>query len=163
MPDSAACAGDHPGTRLYAVAFRSLAGTGYPGFPGIGRKLIDSLRYPTVVGDRSALIFEVSPGGIREAIARALLNEDSALAETRWSDAFSSGGRLASWGGVRFGSRLVESHVARVRIRSIPGVRTDSAHRRTLRLVLRRLVVADQRASGFAGRRRRTAARASRS
>jgi uncharacterized protein YbjT (DUF2867 family) len=86
-----------------------------PVYTHIGRKLIESLRYPTVVRDRSALqVFGVRPRGIREAIARALLNEDRAFAETRWSDAFSSGGRPASWGGVRFGSRLVESHVARV-------------------------------------------------
>jgi uncharacterized protein YbjT (DUF2867 family) len=87
-----------------------------PIYTRIGRKLIESLRYPTVVRDRSALqVFGVRPRGIREAIARALLNEDRAFAETRWSDAFSSGGRPASWGGVRFGSRLVESHVAQVR------------------------------------------------
>jgi hypothetical protein len=88
-----------------------------PVYARIGRMLIESLRYPTVVRDRSALqVFSVRPRGIREAIARALLNEDRAFAETRWSDALSSGGWLASWGGVRFGSRLVESQVARVRI-----------------------------------------------
>jgi|RhiMethySRZTD1v2_1073278.scaffolds.fasta_scaffold23195_3 uncharacterized protein YbjT (DUF2867 family) len=87
-----------------------------PVYARIGRKLVESLRYPTVVRDRSALqVFSVRPRGIREAIARALLNEDRAFAETRWSDALSSGGRLASWGGVRLGSRLVESHVAQVR------------------------------------------------
>jgi uncharacterized protein YbjT (DUF2867 family) len=87
-----------------------------PVYARIGRKLIESLRHPTVVRDRSALqVFGVRPRGIREAIARALVNEDRAFAETRWSDAFSSGGRLASWGGVRFGSRLVDSRAARVR------------------------------------------------
>jgi hypothetical protein len=87
-----------------------------PVYARIGRKLIESLRHPTVVRDRSALqVFDVRPRGIREAIARALLNEDRAFAETRWSDAFSSGGRPASWGGVRFGSRLVDSRAARVR------------------------------------------------
>jgi hypothetical protein len=87
-----------------------------PVYARIGRKLIESLRHPTVVRDRSALqVFDVRPRGIREAIARALLNEDRAFAETRWSDAFSSGGRPAGWGGVRFGSRLVDSRAARVR------------------------------------------------
>jgi uncharacterized protein YbjT (DUF2867 family) len=87
-----------------------------PVYARIGRKLVESLRYPTVVRDRSALeVFAVRPRGIREAIARALLNEDRAFAETRWSDAFSSNGWPAAWGGVRFGSRLVDSRVARVR------------------------------------------------
>ena len=70
-----------------------------PVYARIGRKLIESLRHPTVVRDRSALqVFGVRPRGIREAIARALLNEDRAFAETRWSDAFSSGGRLGELG-----------------------------------------------------------------
>jgi uncharacterized protein YbjT (DUF2867 family) len=87
-----------------------------PVYARIGRKLIESLRHPTVVRDRSALeVFSVRPRGIREAIARALGNEDREYAETRWSDALSSGSRPASWGGVRFGSRLVDSRVARVR------------------------------------------------
>jgi uncharacterized protein YbjT (DUF2867 family) len=87
-----------------------------PVYARIGRKLIESLRYPTVVGDQSARrVFGVRPRGIREAIARALLNEDRTFAETRWSDAFSAGGQPASWGGVRFGSRLVDSRVVRVR------------------------------------------------
>lgn len=86
-----------------------------PVYARIGRKLVESLRYPTVVRDRSALqVFSVRPRGIREAIARALLNEDRAFAETRWSDAFSSSGQPASWGGVRFGLRLVDSRAARV-------------------------------------------------
>jgi hypothetical protein len=87
-----------------------------PVYARIGRKLIESLRHPTVVRDQSALqVFSVRPRGIREAIARALLNEDREYAETRWSDALSSGSRPASWGGVRFGSRLVDSRIARVK------------------------------------------------
>jgi uncharacterized protein YbjT (DUF2867 family) len=86
-----------------------------PIYARIGRKLIESLRHPTVVKDLSALeVFSVRPRGIREAIARALLNEDREYAETRWSDALSSGSRPASWGGVRFGSRLVDSRIAQV-------------------------------------------------
>ena len=34
--------------------------------------------------------FPIRPLGVREAIARALANEDQALAETRWSDALSA-------------------------------------------------------------------------
>ncbi|MFN0084440.1 MAG: SDR family oxidoreductase [Blastocatellia bacterium] len=87
-----------------------------PIYARIGRKLIESLRHPTVVRDQSALeVFGVRPRGIQEAIARALRNEDREYAETRWSDALSSGSRPASWGGVRFGSRLVDSRIARVK------------------------------------------------
>jgi Protein of unknown function (DUF2867) len=81
-----------------------------PIYARIGRKLIDSLRNPTVVRNPSALkVFEIKPKALREAIERALHNEDREFAETRWSDALSSGGETQSWGGVRFGTRLVDS------------------------------------------------------
>ena len=51
-----------------------------PIFARVGRKLIDSLLHETVVED-----------------------------DTRWSDALSSVGPAKSWGGTRFGSRLVDS------------------------------------------------------
>jgi hypothetical protein len=81
-----------------------------PIYARIGRKLIDSLRNPTLVRNPSALkVFAVRPKGLREAIARALHNEDQEFADTRWSDAMSSGRETRSWGGVRFGTRLVDS------------------------------------------------------
>ena len=81
-----------------------------PVYARIGRKLIEGLRNPTVVEDRSALeAFLVRPRGLREALARALSNEDRDFAETRWSDALSSSGLKPRWGGVRFGSRIVDS------------------------------------------------------
>jgi uncharacterized protein YbjT (DUF2867 family) len=86
-----------------------------PLYARVGRKLIDSLRHTTIVTDDAARrTFAVEPRGFREAIARALANEDRELAETRWSDALSSGGAPRSWAGVRFGSRLVDSRTARV-------------------------------------------------
>ena len=52
-------------------------------------------------------MFAVRPRGVRDAIARALAFEDQAIAETRWSDeAFA---KQAAYGGVRRGSRLVDS------------------------------------------------------
>jgi uncharacterized protein YbjT (DUF2867 family) len=43
----------------------------------VGRKLIEGLRNPTVVEDRSASeVFSIRPRGLREALARALSNED---------------------------------------------------------------------------------------
>lgn len=81
-----------------------------PVYARVGRQLVDSLRNPTAVLDPSALeAFPIRPRGVTEAIARALRNEDRAIAETRWSDALSSGGSAPQWGGVRFGSRIVDS------------------------------------------------------
>jgi uncharacterized protein YbjT (DUF2867 family) len=79
-----------------------------PVYAGVGRKLVDSLRNETVVEDARALtVFRVRPRGVRDAIARALAFEDSAFAETRWSDeAFAE---RTPYGGVRQGSRLVDS------------------------------------------------------
>lgn len=86
-----------------------------PIYARIGRKLIDSLRNPTLVKNPSALArFDIRPKGLRESIARALHNEDREFAETCWSDALSSAGQTASWGGVLFGTRLVDSRVLQV-------------------------------------------------
>jgi uncharacterized protein YbjT (DUF2867 family)/tryptophan-rich sensory protein len=84
-----------------------------PLYARIGRKLIDSIRHPTLVRDASALAdFDIRPVGYREAIAAALRNEDREFAETRWSDALSSSGASRSWAGVRFGNRLIDSLAA---------------------------------------------------
>lgn len=81
-----------------------------PVYARVGRKLIDSLRHSTVVRDDTALrLFDVRPAGVREAIASALRNEDAEFARTHWSDALSSSGGHAHWGGLRVGSRLVDS------------------------------------------------------
>lgn len=86
-----------------------------PLYTRIGRKLINSVRNPTLVRDESALsVFAIRPMGLREAVERALRNEDHEFAETRWSDALSSGVGLRTWGGVRFGTRLVDSRIAEV-------------------------------------------------
>ena len=62
-----------------------------PVYARIGRKLVDSLRNPTIIKDQTALDeFPVKPRGFSEAIQRALINEDHELTETRWSDALSS-------------------------------------------------------------------------
>lgn len=86
-----------------------------PLFARVGRKLIDSIRYPTVVRDDAAKrTFPIRPIPTREAIARALRNEDTQFAQTRWSDALSSASLPRPWGGVRFGNRLVDSRSVRV-------------------------------------------------
>lgn len=86
-----------------------------PLYARVGRKLIDSVRHDTVVtNDLARRVFDLQPRGIREAIARALNNEDREFAVTRWSDARSSPGSLPSWGGVKFGTRLVDSRSVRI-------------------------------------------------
>jgi hypothetical protein len=47
-------------------------------------------------------------------VRRALDEDERHLAATRWSDALSSAGALPSWGGVQFGSRLVDSRTVTV-------------------------------------------------
>ena len=82
-----------------------------PVYASIGRELIESLRNDTLVGDGSAReLFSIRPRGFREAIERALANEDREFAETRWSDALSAY-RGRNWGGVTLGQRW--SHRAR--------------------------------------------------
>jgi len=81
-----------------------------PLYARVGRKLIDSMTVPTVVGDTSALqAFPIRPCRVDEALAQAIANEDQEYAATHWSDAVSSSGETRDWGGVRFGARLVDS------------------------------------------------------
>ncbi|MBS0205851.1 MAG: SDR family oxidoreductase [Planctomycetes bacterium] len=88
-----------------------------PLYARVGRKLVESLRNPTLISNNLAeSVFSVRPRSIRDAIARALVNEDREFAETRWSDALSSGGKPQNWGGNRFGSRLVDSRTITVSV-----------------------------------------------
>lgn len=81
-----------------------------PVYARIGRKLIESIEHPTVVTNDDALeAFPVRPMGLAEAIVRAMRFEEREFAATRWSDAVSSAGAERSWGGVQFGSRLVDT------------------------------------------------------
>lgn len=85
-----------------------------PLYARIGRQLVEGVRNETVVrDDRARRAFPaVRPRGIRDAIERALVNEDREFAATRWSDALSSLPREAAGG--RSGSRLVDSRSLRV-------------------------------------------------
>jgi len=86
-----------------------------PIYARVGRKLVESMRNPTLVRDPSALtVFGIKPKGMSEAIKRALQHEDQEFDLTRWSDALSSSGKPASWGGMRFGTRLVDSRTVQV-------------------------------------------------
>jgi uncharacterized protein YbjT (DUF2867 family) len=80
-----------------------------PLYARVGRKLIESVKHDTVVKDDRALRdFAVRPRGLRQAIARALAHEDQEYAQTRWSDALSVAGAPRTWGGERFGRRLID-------------------------------------------------------
>jgi uncharacterized protein YbjT (DUF2867 family) len=84
-----------------------------PVYARVGRELIEGLRNPTIVRDDRALRdFPIRPRGVREAIGRAIVNEDREFAATRWSDALSS--TRPAWGGEQFGSRLVDSRAVTV-------------------------------------------------
>jgi uncharacterized protein YbjT (DUF2867 family) len=86
-----------------------------PVYARVGRALIEGLRNPTTVRDPAALRdFAVRPRGVREAVARALANEDREFAATRWSDALSSS--RPPWGGEPVGSRLVDSRSVTVAV-----------------------------------------------
>ena len=88
-----------------------------PLYARVGKKLIDSLRNETVVRDDGARErFPVRPLNVRQAMARALEEEDREMAQTRWSDAVSSSGEEPLWGGRRFGSRLVDRQQAFVNV-----------------------------------------------
>jgi hypothetical protein len=89
-----------------------------PLFARVGRTLIESICHETVVRDARALRdFPIAPVGARQAIERALANEDRELAQTRWSDALCSAGRESLGDGIhplRLGRRLVDSRQCRV-------------------------------------------------
>ncbi|HRY46719.1 MAG TPA: SDR family oxidoreductase [Candidatus Paceibacterota bacterium] len=86
-----------------------------PLYARVGRKLIDSIRHPTVVRDDAALRhFSIKPMGVQNAMRRALRNEDASFAKTRWSDACSAAGEVRPWGGTRFGNRLLDSRAIHV-------------------------------------------------
>ncbi|WP_442482990.1 SDR family oxidoreductase [Aeoliella sp. SH292] len=88
-----------------------------PIYARIGRKLVASMRNPTVVNDTSASqSFSVRPRGLRDAIARALANEDQEYAQTRWSDALSSSGPIRDLDGMNCGSRIVDSRTLQVAV-----------------------------------------------
>jgi uncharacterized protein YbjT (DUF2867 family) len=86
-----------------------------PVYARVGRKLVESLRHDTVVqSPRAAELFSFEPMGYREALARALANEDRELARTRWSDALSAGENRRPAEDVPSHARVVDSRVVEV-------------------------------------------------
>ncbi len=97
-----------------------------PLYARIGRKLIESIKHPTVVRDPSALeVFPIRPLGMRDAIAAAMASEKGAAVESRWYDAVSSGSESREMGGAGEGAegsgagdrrRLVDSRTRTVEV-----------------------------------------------
>ncbi|MDB4766861.1 NAD(P)H-binding protein, partial [bacterium] len=64
-----------------------------PLYARVGRKLVESLRNPTLVSNNiTDKYFTVRPRSTEMAIVRALVNEDEQFAATRWSDSVSAAG-----------------------------------------------------------------------
>lgn len=88
-----------------------------PVYATIGRKLVESLKNPTVVHDNSALeAFPLRPMSLAAAIGRALSKEDQEFASTRWQDAVSSSQAPRRFGGEQFGNRLVDCRTTTVNL-----------------------------------------------
>ena len=80
----------------------------------IGRWLIEGVKNETIVHDARALtVFNIRPRGVREAIQRALANEDQEFAATRWTDAAPAYLKTGRGGG-RVGNRFVYSREIQV-------------------------------------------------
>jgi uncharacterized protein YbjT (DUF2867 family) len=80
----------------------------------IAAEMVESLRNETVVNRPDALqAFAVTPRGLSDAIAHALVHEDREFAEIRWSDALAQSRSLRR-DGLPHGRRLVASRAAQV-------------------------------------------------
>lgn len=94
---------------LSPTASRFFLGLLTPVYGRVAAAMVESLRNETVVTSGDALeTFAVTPRGLSDAIARALINEDHEFAETRWSDALEPRQPLR-WSGLTVGRRLVSS------------------------------------------------------
>src|SRR5579884_1345339 len=88
-----------------------------PVYGRVAGAMVESLRNETVVHTVAALdAFPVRPRGLREAIGRALVNEDREFAETRWSDALPTA-KPPRWSGEAFGRRRVSSRSIEIECR----------------------------------------------
>ena len=81
-----------------------------PVYARVGRELVDGLRIATVASDDAARnTFPIRPLGLRQAMERAVEEEDAAFAAGPWTDARLSAGTALRWGGVRIRTRLIHS------------------------------------------------------
>lgn len=87
-----------------------------PLYASVGKKLIESIRYPTVIlNPKASEIFNVKPLGVKDCIAEALKIEDYEFSRMRWSEEFSAPANGPEWNGKRFGNRILDSKKITVR------------------------------------------------
>jgi len=99
-----------------------------PLYARVGRKLIESIKHPSVVRDDAALeVFSVRPLGMREAIARAIEEDERQIVQSRWFDAPYSEEQGRRWAGVRVRNRFVDS---RTRVVDVSAEQAFAAIRR---------------------------------
>ncbi len=81
-----------------------------PLYSRVGRKLIESACYDTVVNDHSAeSVFGIHPVGIVDAIKVALHKEDIEYGITRWLDEYQTDELRQGWGGVLVDGRIFDT------------------------------------------------------
>lgn len=79
-----------------------------PVYARIGRKLIESIKHPTVVRDSSALdVFDIVAMSVKNAMVKAIHEEEKSYSVTHWYNAVSSG-KDSSKTVQRFGNRIVD-------------------------------------------------------
>lgn len=83
-----------------------------PLYARVGRKLIDSLKNPTILtnDDANRKFPDVTIEDLQSAVAETISKEEHETRQIRWSDAIGSKGLRRQWAGVRFGNRIVDSH-----------------------------------------------------
>ena len=110
---------DHRGLNRYIIPVPVLTpwlsslwlGLVTPIYARIGRKIIDSLKYSTVVKDHSVNeYFDIKPKDVSESVKIALADEEKKFHQNDWQQSLSSTNTLRSWGGKKFGSRIVDTH-----------------------------------------------------
>mgnify|MGYP000114916461 CR=1 FL=1 len=82
-----------------------------PLYARVGRKIIESSIFPSVVDDYSAAeFFTVKVKNLEESIRSSIESEDKGLSAVRWNDVMTYMTDLhKDWGGVHFGNRLLDS------------------------------------------------------
>ena len=85
-----------------------------PVYARVGRELISSIRNATIVttDDAARLFPGIQPLGVHAAVERVLRAETTAVAQTSWSDARSSGGRRKDPDAWKAGPRLLDKRAA---------------------------------------------------
>lgn len=83
-----------------------------PLYARVGRKLIDSLKNPTIITNNDARdkFPDITVEDLETAVAETISKEEHESRQIRWSDAIGSKGLRRQWAGVRFGNRIVDSH-----------------------------------------------------